>query len=85
MKINNKSKVAMNIFHQAMRRIALIAGLLGQFADVSSEPKSMIWCESLTQEERSESSFIYDGKYADKWTCYFLSVPYLISRCISNR
>jgi len=25
MKINNKSKVAMNIFHQARRRIALIA------------------------------------------------------------
>jgi len=33
MKINNKSKVVMNIFHQARRRIALIAGLLGQFAD----------------------------------------------------
>jgi len=32
MKINNRSKVAMNIFHQARRRIALIAGLLGQFA-----------------------------------------------------
>jgi len=35
MKINNKSEVAMNIFHQARRRIALIAGLLGQFADVA--------------------------------------------------
>jgi len=35
MKINNKSKVAMNIFHQARRRIALIAGLLGQFADAA--------------------------------------------------
>ena len=35
MKINNKSKVAMNIFHQAKRRIALIASLLGQFADVA--------------------------------------------------
>ena len=34
-KINNKSKVAMNIFHQARRRIALIAGLLGQFADTA--------------------------------------------------
>jgi len=34
MKINNKSKVAMDIFHQARRRIALIASLLGQFADV---------------------------------------------------
>jgi len=32
MKINNKSKVAMDIFHQARRQIALIAGLLGQFA-----------------------------------------------------
>jgi len=35
MKINNRSKVAMNIFHQARRRIALIAGLLGQFADAA--------------------------------------------------
>jgi len=35
MKINNKSKVAMNIFHQARRRIALIAGLLEQFADAA--------------------------------------------------
>jgi len=35
MKINNKSKVAMNIFHQARRRIALIARLLGQFADAA--------------------------------------------------
>jgi len=25
----------MNIFHQARRRIALIAGLLGQFADAA--------------------------------------------------
>jgi len=33
MKINNKSTVAMNIFHQASRRIALIADLLGQFAE----------------------------------------------------
>ena len=49
MKINNKYKVAMNIFYQARRRIALIASLLGKFADVSSEPKSMIWYESLTQ------------------------------------
>jgi len=35
MKINNKSKVAMDIFHQAKRRIALIACLLGQFADAA--------------------------------------------------
>jgi len=35
MKINNRSKVAMNIFHQARRRIALIAGLLDQFADAA--------------------------------------------------
>jgi len=49
MKINNKSKVAMEgslyaaqllfsmvyIFHQARRQIALIVGLLGQFADVA--------------------------------------------------
>jgi len=35
MKINNRSKVAMNIFHQARRRIALIADLLGQFADAA--------------------------------------------------
>jgi len=34
MKINNMSKVAMDIFHQARRRIALIASLLGQFANV---------------------------------------------------
>jgi len=34
MKINNKSKVTMNIY-QARRRIALIAGLLGQFADAA--------------------------------------------------
>ncbi|WP_139209551.1 hypothetical protein [Clostridium uliginosum] len=27
MKINNKSKVAMDIFHQARRRIAIISGL----------------------------------------------------------
>jgi hypothetical protein len=33
MKINNKSKVVMDIFHQARRQIALIAGLLGQFVD----------------------------------------------------
>jgi hypothetical protein len=33
MKMNNNSKVAMDIFHQVRRRIALIAGLLGQFAD----------------------------------------------------
>jgi len=33
MKINNKSKVAMNIFHQARRQIALIVRLLGQLAD----------------------------------------------------
>ena len=65
MKINNKSKVAMNIFHQARRRIALIEGLLWQFADEqrtkSDAPnfifgqqnfhtvQSMILCESLTQ------------------------------------
>ena len=61
MKINNKSKIAMNIFHQARRRIALIAGLLVQFADVSSEPKSMIWCESLTQGAYA-SRASYDGK-----------------------
>ena len=35
MKINNKSKVAMNIFHQARRQIALIACLLGLFADAA--------------------------------------------------
>ena len=35
MKINNKSKVAMNIFHQARRRIALIVGLLGRFSEVA--------------------------------------------------
>jgi len=35
MKINNKSKVAMDIFHQARRQIDLIAGLLGQFANVA--------------------------------------------------
>jgi len=44
MKINNKSKVAMAIFHQARRQIALIAVLLGQFADKqrtkSDAPKS---------------------------------------------
>jgi hypothetical protein len=33
MKINNKSKVVMDIFHQARSQIALIAGLLGQFVD----------------------------------------------------
>jgi len=33
MKINNRSKVAMDILHQARRQIALIAGLLGQFVD----------------------------------------------------
>jgi len=33
MKENNKSKFAMNIFHQARKQIALIAGLLGQFAE----------------------------------------------------
>jgi len=33
MKENNKSKFAMNIFHQARNQIALIAGLLGQSAD----------------------------------------------------
>ena len=71
MKINNKSKVTMNIFHQARRRIALIAGLLGQFADeqrTKSEStnfifgfsnfhtvQSMILCESLKQ-----TSQIYD-------------------------
>jgi hypothetical protein len=33
MKINNKSEVAMIIFHQARRQIALIVGLLGQFGD----------------------------------------------------
>jgi hypothetical protein len=33
MKENNKSKFAMNIFHQARKQIALIAGLLGQSAD----------------------------------------------------
>jgi hypothetical protein len=35
MKENNKSKVAMIIFHQARRQIALIAGLLGHFADAA--------------------------------------------------
>jgi len=55
----------MNIFHQARRRIALVAGLLGQFVDEqrtkSDAPnlafgqqnfhtvQSMILCESLTQ------------------------------------
>ena len=39
----------MIIFHQARKQIGLIASLLGQSADVSSEPKSMIWCESLAQ------------------------------------
>ena len=33
MKENNKSKFAMNIFHQARKQIDLIAGLLGQSAD----------------------------------------------------
>jgi len=33
MKINNKSQVAMDIFHHTRRRSVLIAGLLGQFAD----------------------------------------------------
>jgi len=35
MKINNKSKVAMNIFYQARRRIAIIASLSGQFVDAA--------------------------------------------------
>lgn len=42
MKINNKYKIDMDIFYWAGRQIALIADLLGQFADVSSETKSMI-------------------------------------------
>lgn len=33
MKINNKSKVNMNVFRQARRPITLIAGLLEQFGD----------------------------------------------------
>jgi hypothetical protein len=35
MKINNKPKVAMDIFHQARRQADLIASLLGQFADAA--------------------------------------------------
>jgi hypothetical protein len=35
MKINNKSKGVVDIFHQARRQIALIVGLLGQFADAA--------------------------------------------------
>jgi len=33
MKENNKSKAGMNIFHQARRQSAIIAGLLWHFAD----------------------------------------------------
>jgi hypothetical protein len=33
MKINNKFKVAMDIFHQARRQSAIIASLLWYFAD----------------------------------------------------
>ena len=78
MKINNKSKVAMNIFHQARRRIALIAGLLGEFADVSSEPKSMIWCESLTQEERIRIELPTMENRLANGLVIFLIVPKLI-------
>ena len=35
MKINNKSKIAMDIFYQARRQIAIIVGLLWYFADVA--------------------------------------------------
>ena len=49
MKRNNKSKVAMDIFHQARRQSAIIASLLWYFANVSREQKSLIFCESLTQ------------------------------------
>jgi len=42
MKKNNKLKNAMIIFHQTMKQIVLIASLLGQSAEVSREPKSMI-------------------------------------------
>lgn len=34
MKINNKSKTAMTIFHQARKLSVIIAGLLWHFADI---------------------------------------------------
>jgi len=49
MKINNKSKFAMNIFHQTRRRITLIIGLLEQFADeqrTKSENRNFIFRSS---------------------------------------
>ena len=54
MKINNRSKVAMNIFHQAMRRIALIADLLGQFADeqISESPNFIFGSSNLVNNQR---------------------------------
>ena len=35
MKINNESKIAMDIFYQGRKQNALIAGLLGYFVDAA--------------------------------------------------
>ncbi|OOM79911.1 hypothetical protein [Clostridium sp. BL-8] len=35
MKINNESKIAMDIFHQGRKQNAIIAGLLGHFVDAA--------------------------------------------------
>jgi hypothetical protein len=62
MKINNKSKVAMNIFHQARRRIALIVGLSGQFADeqISESPNFTFGSSNLVNNQRALTSLKND-------------------------
>ncbi len=54
MKVNNSSKVVMNIF------LVLIVGLLSQFTDKQRTNAQRLYTNRAS----------HDGKYAGKWTCY---------------
>jgi len=83
MKENNKSKFAMNIFHQARKHIALIAGLLGQYADkqwtqicdlvwiaysASVCESSFLWWKICTLKKSSYAAY---KNISGGLTCYF--------------